>query len=60
VCGQQLLHICLYKITVVPEIKPVDYEKREVFCHWFIRHMHDGLIDPKLTFFKDDANFNLI
>jgi hypothetical protein len=27
--GQQLLHIRLYKITVVPEIKLVDYEKGE-------------------------------
>jgi hypothetical protein len=27
----KLLHIHPYKITVVPEIKPVEYEKREVF-----------------------------
>jgi hypothetical protein len=26
----KLLHIHPYKITVVPEIKPVDYKKREV------------------------------
>jgi hypothetical protein len=58
--GQQLLHIRLHKITVVPEIKTVDYEKREVSCNWFIRHMHDELIDPKLTFLKDEANFNLL
>jgi hypothetical protein len=53
------LHIRLYKITVVPEIKPVDYETRARFCNWFINHVHDGLIDPKLTNFTDDANFNL-
>jgi hypothetical protein len=49
----------LYKITVVPEIKPVDCGKRVRFCNWFISHMHDGLPAPKLTFFTDEANFNL-
>jgi hypothetical protein len=32
----KLLHIHPYKITVVPEIKPMDYEKRVRFCNWFI------------------------
>jgi hypothetical protein len=39
----------------VPEIKPVDYEKKVEF----INYMHDALFDPKLTFFTDEANFNL-
>jgi hypothetical protein len=55
----KLLHIPPYKITVVPEIKPVDYEKRVRFCNWFINRVHDGLIVPKLTFFTDEVNFNL-
>jgi hypothetical protein len=55
----KLLHIRPYKITVVPEIKPVDYQKRDRFCNWFINHVHDGLIGPKLTFFTDEVNFNL-
>jgi hypothetical protein len=54
-----MLHIRLYKITVTPEIKPVDYEKGVRFCNWFINHVHDGLIDPKLTCFTVEANFNL-
>jgi hypothetical protein len=29
------------------------------FCNWFINNVHDGLLDPKLTFFTDEANFNL-
>jgi hypothetical protein len=53
------LHIHPYKITVVPEIKPVHYEKRVKFCNWFISHVHDGLLDPKLTTFTDEADFNL-
>jgi hypothetical protein len=40
----KLLHIHLNKITVAPEIKTVDYEKRVRFCNWFINHMHDGLL----------------
>jgi hypothetical protein len=43
----------------VPEIKPVDYETRVRFCNRFINHVHDRLLDPKLTFFTDEANFNL-
>jgi hypothetical protein len=46
-------------MTVVPEIKPVDYGKRVRFCNWFISHVHDGLLDIKQMFFTDEANFNL-
>jgi hypothetical protein len=52
----QLLHIRPYNSTVVPGIKPVNYEKERCFV---ISHVHDGLIDPKLTFLTDGANFNL-
>jgi hypothetical protein len=54
----KILHFHPYKITVVPEIKPVDYENKVRFCNWFISHVHDGLTDPKLTFFTDKAIFN--
>jgi hypothetical protein len=54
----KLLHIHSYKITVVVEIKPVDSEIRERFCNWCINHWHDGILDPKLIFFIDKANFN--
>jgi hypothetical protein len=37
----------------------VDYEEGVRFCNWFINHLHDRLIDTKLTFFTDEANFNL-
>jgi hypothetical protein len=53
------LHIHPYKITVVPEIKPVDYERRVMFCNWFNSHVQDGLPDPELTYFTYEANFNL-
>jgi hypothetical protein len=50
------LHTHPYKVTVVPEIKPVHYEKRVRFCNWFIAHVHEGLLDPKLAFVTDEAN----
>jgi hypothetical protein len=51
----KMLHIRQYKITVAPEIKPVDYEKLVRFLNWIIRHMHDVLTDPKLIYFTDEA-----
>jgi hypothetical protein len=53
------LQIPPHTITVVPEIKPVDYEKRVNFLIGFISHVYDGLLDSKLTFFTDEANFNV-
>jgi hypothetical protein len=55
----ELLNTRPYKITVVPELEPVDYENERVrFYDWFINHEDDGLLYPKLTLFADEANFN--
>jgi hypothetical protein len=59
VSSKNLLHILPYKITVVPEIKPVYYEKRVIFCNWVFSQVHDGHLDTKLTLFTDETNFNL-
>jgi hypothetical protein len=53
-----LLHIRPYKITVVPKIKHAAYKKRVSFFNWFINYLHDELIEPKPTFFTDEASFN--
>jgi hypothetical protein len=37
----------------------MDFDKRMRFCHLFLTDVHDGLVDPKLAFFTDEANFNL-
>jgi hypothetical protein len=34
-------------------------KKKVRFCNWFINHVHEGLLDSKLTFFTDEVNFNL-
>jgi hypothetical protein len=40
----KLLDIRPYKITFVPEIKPVDYQERVSYCNRFINYVHDGLM----------------
>jgi hypothetical protein len=49
----------LLQITVAPEIKPMVYGKRVSFCYRFVSHVHDGLLDLKVTFFRDEVNVNL-
>jgi hypothetical protein len=41
------------------QLLPCDYEKRVRFFNSFSSHVHDGLTEPKLTVFTDEANFNL-
>jgi hypothetical protein len=36
-----------------------DYGRRTHFCKWFLQAVHDGVLDPKLTFFSDEAWFHL-
>jgi hypothetical protein len=58
----ELLHIRPYKITVVSEIKPglwiMKKKKKTRSCNLFINHVHEGLLDHKLTLFTDEANCN--
>jgi hypothetical protein len=53
------LHLRPYKITQVQVIEEGDYRKRTHFCNWFLQAVHDGVLDPKLTFFADEAWFHL-
>jgi hypothetical protein len=48
-----------YKITQVQVIEECDYGRRTHFCNWFLQAVHDGVLDPKLTFFTDEAWFHL-
>jgi hypothetical protein len=36
-----------------------DYERRMHFCNWLLWTVHDGVLDPKFTFFTDKAWFHL-
>jgi hypothetical protein len=53
------LHPWPYKITQVQVIEGGDYGRRTHFCNWFFQAVHDGVLDPKLTFFTDEAWFHL-
>jgi hypothetical protein len=53
------LHLRPYKITQVQVIEECDYGRRTHFCNWFLQAVHKGVLDPKLTFFTDEAWFHL-
>jgi hypothetical protein len=53
------LHLLPYKIAQVQVIEEGDYGRRTHFCNWFLQAVHDGVLDPKLTFFTDEAWFHL-
>ena len=55
----KLLKFHPYKLNVVQQIKPVDYDKRVRFCNWFNTQVHDGILGPQLTFFTNEAWFSL-
>jgi hypothetical protein len=44
------LHLQPYKITQVEVIEECNYRRRTHFCNWFLQAVHDGVLDPKLTF----------
>jgi hypothetical protein len=53
------LHLQPYKITQVQVTEECDYGRRTHFCNWCLQAVHDGVLDPKLTFFADEAWFHL-
>lgn len=40
-------------------LEPPDSQARTEFCRWFQQPVHDGSLDPGLTFFTDEAWFTL-
>jgi hypothetical protein len=53
------LHLRPYKIIQVQVTEEGDYGRRTHFCNWFLQAVHDGVLDPRLTFFTDGAWFHL-
>lgn len=55
---KKILHFHPYKVTVVQELLPPDYERRVQYCNWFNANLrNDDLLD--LTFFSDESWFHL-
>jgi hypothetical protein len=47
-----------YKISVIQELQPADYQSRVEYCNWFQNHLNnDHLLD--VSFFSDEAWFHL-
>jgi hypothetical protein len=53
------IYLWLYKIIQVQVIEESDDERRMYFCSLFLQAVHDGVLDPKVTFFTDEACFHL-
>lgn len=47
-----------YKVHVYQELLPPDYNKRRVYCNWFVNHLNNNDILDK-TFFTDESWFHL-
>jgi hypothetical protein len=52
-------HVRPYKTTVVRSFLPPDYEAWIRYCRWFQESVINGLIDPELVFYSEEAWFNL-
>jgi hypothetical protein len=53
------LHLQPYKITQIQVTEECDYGRRTHFCNWILQAVHDGILDPELTFFTDEAWFHM-
>ncbi|PNF32668.1 hypothetical protein B7P43_G13122 [Cryptotermes secundus] len=57
--GTNLIKFCLYKITVVHELKQPDYAAKIRFCKWLLQNVHVGIVDAQLLFMTDDVWFHV-
>ncbi|KAJ4430119.1 hypothetical protein ANN_22329 [Periplaneta americana] len=55
----KLLHIKPYRFTWAHCLKPADPAIRVRYCEWYLASLNDGLFDPQLVFFSDEAWFHL-
>jgi hypothetical protein len=52
------LHMYPYRVSVVQQLYPRDFQQRITYCHWFNENLNNNdLLD--LTFFTDEAWFHL-
>jgi hypothetical protein len=56
----QLLKLGPYKTTIIHALQQRDPASRVHFCIWYLQSVVEGEIDPQLTFFSDEARFNLL
>jgi hypothetical protein len=52
------LHFLPYRVSVVHEIKPLDFPRRVNYCQWFLNHLNNNDILDK-TFFSGEGWLHL-
>jgi hypothetical protein len=60
-CGRaaKKLKFCPYRVSVIHELKPTDYNKRVKYCEWFLKFTENGSV-LNYTFFTDEAWFSFV
>jgi predicted transcriptional regulator len=53
------LHLKLYRVSCVQELRPADKEKRVKYCEWFLKKIVEGELDQTLYFMSDESWFHL-
>jgi hypothetical protein len=53
----KLLDLWPYIVAIVHALQPCDPACRINFCIWFLQSVHDGEVDPYLTFFQMKCGF---
>jgi hypothetical protein len=55
----ELLKLRPCEIRAVQQLFPPDWEARSRYCRWFQESVANGILDPELLFFSDEAWFTL-
>ena len=55
----KLLKLKPYRVSIVQELRPPDNVSRVNFCNWVLQNIVDGIVDPQLIIFSDEAWFHL-
>jgi hypothetical protein len=55
----KLLKLKPYRTTMVHQLLPPDAEARINYCRWFQQSVYDGMVDPDLVFYTNEAWFYL-
>jgi hypothetical protein len=55
----RFMKLRLYTITVVQRLTNTNSGARIHFCSWLLGYVHDGIVNPELLFFSDEAWLHL-
>ena len=55
----KILKLKPYRVSIVQQLQPRDDQARINFCNWILQHIVDGIVNPHLLIFSDEAWFHL-